>query len=154
MQSNDVGHFKIEHLKGHSTEEFTDFALELCVFWSKNVSEERDCPKQILLGSMDHQYCMLLSLSLYLEQWFSSGNGANLFFCFQMTIMKNLVLSEPKTNMLCFYAILYYLMKISCCKQVRMHLTILAVIHFKNILQHGLAGMIALQMTLMLVFAG
>jgi hypothetical protein len=80
MRSNNVGHFKIEHLMAHATEEFKDFALELRVFWSKNVLEERDCPEQILLGSMEHQYCMLLSLSLYLEQWFSSGNGANSIF--------------------------------------------------------------------------
>jgi hypothetical protein len=92
---------------------------------------------------------MLLSLSLYLEQWFSSGNGANSVFCFWITLMKNLVLSEAKTIMLCFYAIILFLMKISCCKQVQMHLTSLTVILFENILQHGLAGMIALQMTLM-----
>jgi hypothetical protein len=82
MRSDDIGHFKIEHLKGHTTEDFKDFALELRVFWTKNVLEERDCPDQILLGSMDHQYCMLLSLSLYLEQWFSNGNGLNLVFLF------------------------------------------------------------------------
>jgi hypothetical protein len=69
-------------------------------------------------------------------------------------MMKNLVLSEPKTDMLCSYAIMFFLMTISGCKQVQMHLTSLTVIHFKNILQRGLAGTIAVQMTKMFVVVG
>jgi hypothetical protein len=37
------------------------------VSWSKNVMEERDCPDQILLGSNDTDFCVLLALSCYLE---------------------------------------------------------------------------------------
>jgi hypothetical protein len=151
-QSNDVGHFKIELLKGHTTEEFKVFALELCVFWSKNVLEERYCPKQILLGSTINIACCFHCLCIW-----NNGLAADMvqtqFFCFQMTIMKNLVLSEAKTIMLCFYAIMSFSMTISCCKQVQMHLTSVTVIHFENILQRGLAGMIAVQMTFMFVVA-
>ena len=32
-------------------------------------------PLQILLGSDDHQYCILLALVLYLELWIQSGKG-------------------------------------------------------------------------------
>ena len=35
--------------------------------WSKNVSEERDAPFQIMLPSMNMAYCVYLSLSLWLE---------------------------------------------------------------------------------------
>jgi hypothetical protein len=40
------------------------------------VSEERDCPQQILIGSMNTKYCVLLGLSLFLEQWIRDGDGA------------------------------------------------------------------------------
>ena len=31
--------------------------------------EERDCPDHIFFGSFDSDYCLLLSLSIYLEVW-------------------------------------------------------------------------------------
>lgn len=43
--------------------------------WSKNVRERRDCPKQILLGSMNPVFCVLLSLAIFLEQWIGNGAG-------------------------------------------------------------------------------
>ncbi len=46
---------------------------QLC--WSKNVQEERDMPFQILLGSADNCYCILLTLGLYLELWIASREG-------------------------------------------------------------------------------
>lgn len=39
--------------------------------------EERDCPDQILMGCDDPEYCMLLSLSIYLETWLIVGKGKN-----------------------------------------------------------------------------
>jgi hypothetical protein len=72
-RSDELGHFKTEHLNYHSDPRFRSFALEMKVFWSKNVLEERDCPNQILLGSMDPSYCILLSLSLYLEFIWNTG---------------------------------------------------------------------------------
>ncbi|KAG1705685.1 hypothetical protein DVH05_003395 [Phytophthora capsici] len=35
--------------------------------WSKNISDERDAPEQILVGSMDPLLCALLNLAVYLE---------------------------------------------------------------------------------------
>ncbi len=72
---DDMGNFKILDLRSHSNPLFSSFALQTKVYWSKNVFEERDCPDQILLGSYDPDFCLLLSLGLYLEQWFIVGNG-------------------------------------------------------------------------------
>lgn len=66
---DDVGHFLIRDLHGHSDPRFSLFCLQTKVSWSKNVYEERDCPDQIFFGSFDSQYCLLLSLSIYLETW-------------------------------------------------------------------------------------
>jgi hypothetical protein len=66
---DDVGHFMIKDLHGHTDLRFSDFALQTKVSWSKNVYEERDCPDQIFFGSFDSQYCLLLSMSIYLEIW-------------------------------------------------------------------------------------
>ena len=66
---DDVGHFLIRDVHGHSDPRFSSFALQTKVTWSKNVYEERDCPDQIFFGSFDSQYCLLLSLSIYLEHW-------------------------------------------------------------------------------------
>lgn len=44
-----------------------DFALSTCVSWSKNVSEERQCPDQIRLGAHDDTHCILIALALHLE---------------------------------------------------------------------------------------
>ena len=41
--------------------------------WSKNVLEERDAPDQIILGSADPDFCVLLSLAVHLE--YSIGAG-------------------------------------------------------------------------------
>ena len=35
--------------------------------WSKNISDERDAPEQIIVGSMDPRVCPLLNLAIYLE---------------------------------------------------------------------------------------
>ena len=35
--------------------------------WSKNVGDERDAPWQIILGSMDTAYCVLVSLAIWME---------------------------------------------------------------------------------------
>ncbi|KAI9981083.1 hypothetical protein PInf_010492 [Phytophthora infestans] len=35
--------------------------------WSKNISEERDAPKQIVLGSMDPRVCVLLNIAVHVE---------------------------------------------------------------------------------------
>jgi hypothetical protein len=51
------------------------FLLLVHMCWSKNVNKERDVGKQILLGLMQREYCILLALAMYLEVWIGSGNG-------------------------------------------------------------------------------
>ena len=63
---DDVVHFKLDDLKGHA---LFQFALQTKVRWSKNVMEERTCPDQILLGSMDPTFCILATLGVYLESF-------------------------------------------------------------------------------------
>jgi len=63
---DDVVHFKTDDLKSH---ERFDFAMQTRVRWSKNVMEERACPDQILLGSMDPVFCIFSNLGLYLESY-------------------------------------------------------------------------------------
>ena len=43
------------------------FALCVRMQWSKNISEEREAPQQIMLGSMDPRVCVLLNLAAYVE---------------------------------------------------------------------------------------
>ena len=44
--------------------------------WPKNVSEERDAPWQIVLGSMDTAFCVFASLSLWMEVNFRTNPNA------------------------------------------------------------------------------
>ena len=62
---DDVVHFKMEDPCGHGD---YNFCLKTQVRWSKNVMEERQCPPQILLGSMDPLYCLILNFAIYLEE--------------------------------------------------------------------------------------
>jgi hypothetical protein len=71
---DDVAHFLINDLHAHTDPAFSSFTLQTKVTWSKNVLEERNCPDQIFFGSFDPQYCLLLSLSIYLEVWFCDTN--------------------------------------------------------------------------------
>jgi hypothetical protein len=66
------------HVKKSVLEQSTQFPEYLTVQmrWSKNVQEEKDCPKQIILGSMNTTYCCVLGLSLFLEKWISDGQGS------------------------------------------------------------------------------
>jgi hypothetical protein len=53
-----------------------DFVLRTKLNWSKNVHEECDVPNQILIGAMDHHYCVLLALAVYIEICLgSAGQG-------------------------------------------------------------------------------
>ncbi|ETK73968.1 hypothetical protein L915_19155 [Phytophthora nicotianae] len=42
-------------------------ALHCQLRWSKNISEERDAPEQIVLGSMNPRVCVLLNLAVHVE---------------------------------------------------------------------------------------
>lgn len=72
---DDCANFKILGLMGHPNPKFKNFALNLKVRHSKNVHDDKNCPDQIFLGSMDPQVCMLLALAIYLEVWFSFESG-------------------------------------------------------------------------------
>ncbi|DAZ93306.1 TPA: hypothetical protein N0F65_000857 [Lagenidium giganteum] len=62
------------------------FVLVCQMRWSKNISEEREAPRQIVLGSMDDRLCPLLNLAVYVEisarqcestDSFTFGNGCD-----------------------------------------------------------------------------
>jgi hypothetical protein len=61
---DDTTQVLVENLKVHDS--FCN-ALKTRLNWSKNVSEERDAPWQIVLGSMDTAFCVYASLSLWME---------------------------------------------------------------------------------------
>jgi len=57
------------------------FACQTKLNWSKNVWDEHDCPFQIILGAMNHTFCMLLSLAIYLEIRFATfGTDSKFLF--------------------------------------------------------------------------
>ena len=69
---DDTCRFEESDLKPHP---LFPFALLARMCWSKNVYEERGAPDQIILGCMDHRYCVLLALGIYLKIWISTGIG-------------------------------------------------------------------------------
>jgi HEPN domain-containing protein len=69
---DDTCQFKEEDLKPNPQ---FPFSLLCRMCWSKNVLEERDAPDQVLLGSMDPKYCILLALGIFLEVWTEAGEG-------------------------------------------------------------------------------
>jgi hypothetical protein len=61
---DDTTQVLVENIRVHDS--FCN-ALKTRLNWSKNVTEERDAPWQIILGSMDTVFCVLASLSLWME---------------------------------------------------------------------------------------
>jgi len=59
-----------------------DFALQTQLNWSKNVNDERDCPPQFMLGSMNPTFCVLLDLAIYLELKFSRDGSLHSKYLF------------------------------------------------------------------------
>lgn len=77
---DDTCQFMLNELRGHDL-----FPFALCgrMRWSKNVLEERHCPSQIILGSNDPDFCVLLNLGLYLESQFpTEANDEGILNCF------------------------------------------------------------------------
>jgi hypothetical protein len=64
-RANDISNIEAMDLQSH--DRFRSFALQMAVSWSKNVLDERNCPDQILLGCMDPDFCVLLSLGCWKE---------------------------------------------------------------------------------------
>ena len=71
-RGDDAAHIKKEDLVVSTQYPWT---LTVKLRWSKNVNEARDCPHQIILGSMDVSYCLLLAMTVFLEYWIESGAG-------------------------------------------------------------------------------
>ena len=71
-QNNDMAHITKDSLKACSR--FPEF-LTLKMKWS-NVREDRDCPDQILILSMNQNSCTVLVLALFLEKRCYDGHGA------------------------------------------------------------------------------
>jgi hypothetical protein len=73
----------MDHIREHDN--FED-ALKTKLNWSKNVQNERDVPWQIVLGSMNPVFCVLISLGLWLESNLRSTPSAmalpNVFSCY------------------------------------------------------------------------
>ncbi|KAI2509856.1 hypothetical protein MHU86_4567 [Fragilaria crotonensis] len=70
---DDVCHFKEVDL---NVNPLLPSSLVARIRWSKNVMEERNSPRQMIFGSMDTRYCVLLSLGIYyLEVWCEAGDG-------------------------------------------------------------------------------
>ena len=93
---HDTAQFKKEDLKPNPQFGFTVLA-QMC--WSKNVLEERNAPDQILLGSDNPRYCVLLALGLHLEEWLATPAGVALPYLFGRS-------NNPKTAARRIYSIL------------------------------------------------
>lgn len=61
---------------------FPDYAMMAKICWSKNVTEERDCPFQLMFGAADVRYDLPTALGLWLEWRFEHCPEDNEFvFC-------------------------------------------------------------------------
>ena len=88
---DDCCNFKVRDPRGHPN---FDFAIKTKVRWSKNVHEERMCPDQIRLGSMDTRTCVVYHLAIYLEEFLNQHPRAVLLFTEQTpgpNAVKNLI---------------------------------------------------------------
>ena len=41
------------------------FSMNIKLMWSKNITEEREVPKQIIFGSFDHRICPIIHMAIY-----------------------------------------------------------------------------------------
>jgi hypothetical protein len=61
VRIDDTTQETIENICVHN--EFSN-CLKTKLHWSKNVQEERDAPWQMMMGSMDSDYCIIVSIGL------------------------------------------------------------------------------------------
>ena len=71
-RGDDIAHMKKENIEQSAVYPWT---ITGRLRWSKNVLDERDCPKQIILGADDPRYCVPLALSIFEESWIERGGG-------------------------------------------------------------------------------
>ena len=77
---DDASKLLSENLKANQQHPMYSILCKLC--WSKNVNDERDAPDQILLGAQNPSYCVLMSLSTWLEHFISQGHMSVTNFAF------------------------------------------------------------------------
>jgi hypothetical protein len=77
---DDTAHVLAKEVKVHN---HFDFALTVRLRWTKNCLEERDAPEQIVLGSSDPDFCVLIALAIYIQYSLEFTNAAhsNYLFC-------------------------------------------------------------------------
>lgn len=79
-RTDDITHIETSDIRCHPS--FPDTAASLKVSWSKNVLDERHCPDQFILGSMDDDFCVLISLATYMETKLSdTSTNHRYLFC-------------------------------------------------------------------------
>ena len=70
-RADDTMNVLLENIQAHPR---FPFCLKTKLNWSKNVREERDAPWQIVMGSNDSSYCVIISLAIWLEIYFLECN--------------------------------------------------------------------------------
>jgi hypothetical protein len=63
-RADDISNLETDDIRAHGR---FPFCGQLKVSWSKNVMDERSCPDQILIGSFDSDFCVLIGLAIWLE---------------------------------------------------------------------------------------
>ncbi len=63
---DDVSHLRFSDIKPNLMHKF---AVKCQMRWSKNISEERESPEQLLVPAMDPLFCPILHLALYVEAY-------------------------------------------------------------------------------------
>jgi hypothetical protein len=93
-RGDDASKLLLENLKANPS---FDFSLLCSVNWSKNVMEERAVSDQILLGAMDHRYCILLGLAVHLEKSLTDGMGMESSRLFEFANTAKLVKNKAQS---------------------------------------------------------
>lgn len=77
---DDTVHVKLDDFHIHPQFEF---ALSVRLRWTKNCMEERDAPDQIILGALDSDFCVIVSLSVYMQYAFefTTASESPFLFC-------------------------------------------------------------------------
>jgi hypothetical protein len=77
---DDTAHVRLKDLRVHPQH---DFALTICLCWTKNCMEEQDAPEQIILGANDSGLCLVVGLAIYLQYSleFTNTNISKFLFC-------------------------------------------------------------------------
>jgi hypothetical protein len=74
---DDTAKFREEDLQAY--EPYPDYGITARFPWSKNVSDERDAPRQPMYGAMDPRYCPLANLGPWLEYHYELFPNENAF---------------------------------------------------------------------------